>query len=315
VGLSGRVARVAAPAKVNLLLRVLRRRPDGFHELATVFQAVSLSDEVEVELGGIGVGLAVEGAELGPPEENLAVRAVRAFQEAAGGPEHVQVRLRKEVPAGAGLGGGSSDAAAVLRALQRLTGSPLEDADLLRLGAGLGSDVPFFLGPSPLAAATGRGERLRPWSPLPPAWLVLVLPPVHVSTAAAYAALAEARAAREPSDSGEGSAVLPREPAGWDEVVGWMENDFEAVVPGRHPPVDRALAALRETGDRRVLLSGSGGACFALVSGGEEGARRAARSAARALGWPVRAVRTLARLPPVETDGDDRGLKEGVASG
>ena len=117
---------------------------------------------------------------------------------------------------------------------------------------------------------------------------------------------------------GEESAVLPPEPSGpsgWDEVVRWMENDFEAVVRGRHPPVDRALAALRETGARRVLLSGSGGACFALVSGGEEGARRAARSVARALGWPVRAVRTLERFPPVETDGDDRGLKEGVASG
>jgi 4-diphosphocytidyl-2C-methyl-D-erythritol kinase len=94
-----------------------------------------------------------------------------------------------------------------------------------------------------------------------------------------------------------------------------MENDFEAVVPGRHPPVARALAALRETGAGRVLLSGSGGACFALVSGGEEAARRVATSVSRALGWPARAVRTLERLPPVETGGDDRGLKQGVASG
>jgi 4-diphosphocytidyl-2-C-methyl-D-erythritol kinase len=306
---------VAAPAKVNLLLRVLRRRPDGFHELATVFQAVSLSDVVEVELGGTDVELAVEGAELGPAEENLAVRAVRVFQEAAGGPEGVQVRLRKEIPAGAGLGGGSSDAAAVLRALQRLTGSPLDAAGLLHLGAGLGSDVPFFLGRSPLAAATGRGERLHPWSPLPPAWLVLVLPPAHVSTPGAYRALAESREAGDSPASGVAPPELPPEPSGWDEVVGWMENDFEAVVPGRHPPVDRALAALREVGARRVLLSGSGGACFAVASGGEEGAHRAAASVARRLGWPVRAVRTLEHMPPVETGGGDRGLKEGIVSG
>ncbi len=147
--------RILAPAKVNLWLRVLRRRPDGFHELDTLFQAVDLCDEVEVSRRpGNGVRLTVEGAELGPARENLAHRAALAFLDAAGrsaGSDRVEIRLRKRIPAGAGLGGGSSDAAAVLRCVSALWGDPLSPAVLAELGASLGSDVAFFLGRGPLA--------------------------------------------------------------------------------------------------------------------------------------------------------------------
>jgi len=294
---SGR-ARVAAPAKVNLFLRVLDRREDGFHELETLFQAVSLADEVEVALvEGPEVALELEGPELGPEEDNLAVRAARAFLEASRLETGVRVTLRKEIPAGAGLGGGSSDAAAVLRALDRLTGSPLGPDALRAVGGRLGSDVPFFLGSSPLAAATGRGEALTPLDPLPATELLLVLPPLHVATADAYAALDGSRAGGSPEDGPR----LPEAPRSWEEVRGLAWNDFQAVVAGRTPEVARALGALESAGGEPALLSGSGGACFAFLPD----ATGAAPALARALGWRVLVVRTLERLPAVTLGGEE----------
>lgn len=308
-----RRAEVAAPAKVNLFLRILHRRDDGFHALETVFQAVSLSDAVEVALVGDGIRLELDGPELGPPEENLAVRAARAYREATGLASGVRIRLTKAIPAGAGLGGGSSDAAAVLRALEALTGR-CPSARLHELAASLGSDVPFFLGPSPLAAATGRGERLSPWRPLPGTDLVLVLPPVHVATAEAYRTLARVRASAPgagPAESGTGPAAtpprLPPRPADWAQVRRWCHNDFQPLVSEAHPAVAQALSALERVDGTTPLLSGSGGACLAFVSGGGGVAARVAREVAGDLGWPVRAVRTLERLPPVSTRGVDGG--------
>jgi len=139
------MVRRGAPAKVNLSLRVLARERSGYHQLETLFCALELRDEIEIERGGGALSLQVEGAELGPPEENLVHRAAVAFHDAAGIRPDTRIRLRKRIPAGAGLGGGSSDAAATLAALNALHGAPLGPTHLLRLGAELGSDVPFFL--------------------------------------------------------------------------------------------------------------------------------------------------------------------------
>ena len=152
-----------APGKVNLVLRVLHRRPDGYRELETVFQMVSLADRVELTLseGPGAVTLSVDGPDLGPVESNLAWRAAEEFRLAAGLDAGVHIALTKKIPAGAGLGGGSSDAAAVLRGLARLTGfdDPLR---LHGIARSLGADVPFFLGPAPIALGRGRGDELTP---------------------------------------------------------------------------------------------------------------------------------------------------------
>lgn len=291
-----RRARVAAPAKVNLLLRVLERRGDGFHDLETLFQAVDLCDEVEVTTGGKGVRLQVEGPDLGPLPENLAYRAAGGFLSWAGlAGEGVAVRLRKRIPAGAGLGGGSSDAAAVLRCLDALWPGIAPTTLLAELALSLGSDVPFFLGPAGLALGRGRGERLTPLPPLPTGHLVLVLPPVHVATGGAYGSLA---ALRE-----EGAlprrASLPEGDWSWEDVATLAENDFEEVVPVRHPEVAASLGALRDTGARPVLLSGSGAACFGVFRG-DAVARDAATRIGSRLGWAALPVPTLSELPRVE---------------
>lgn len=283
---------VRAPAKVNLFLRVLDRRPDGFHQLETLFQAIDYADDVLVALDGpSGVSVDVAGANVGPAEDNLAYRAAKAYQEEAALNAGIRISLTKRIPAGAGLGGGSSDAAAVLRALDHLTEGALLPAELHGVASALGSDVPFFLCGSTLALGRGRGELLEPVDPLPEVGLLLMLPPVHVSTKSAYEALA-----RPLAPAGAGETRLTDPPRSWDDVVSSARNDFEAVVAEAHPEVRRSLAALRRRGHPLVLLSGSGGACFAVAGEGAD-VQEDADELARELGWACVATRTL-RGPP-----------------
>lgn len=293
---------VEAPAKVNLLLRVLGRRPDGYHDIETVFQAISLADEVSVtlEVGGAStsaesrVELEVTGPDLGPTHENLAHRAATRFLELSGHPGRVRIRLVKRIPAGAGLGGGSSDGAAVLRCLDELIGGVGPDR-LRAIAAELGSDVAFFLGSSPLAAGRGRGERLTPLPTLPSVHLIVALPPVHVSTAGAYAALAEARAA-QPRPTSRATIVLEEVAASWGGIAARVENDFEPVVAERHPEVRRSLEGLRAAGARWALLSGSGAASFGVFDRRSD-AVAAARRLEQELGWRFVVASTLAEMP------------------
>ncbi|MDH3272388.1 MAG: 4-(cytidine 5'-diphospho)-2-C-methyl-D-erythritol kinase [Gemmatimonadota bacterium] len=294
---------VEAPAKINLFLRVLDRRPDGFHEIDTVFQAVSLADRVVVSVDASrpsSIALEVDGPDLGAPESNLAYRAVDAFRRGVGVDGAIRVELTKRIPAGAGLGGGSSDAAAVLKCLAHATG--FDDPAFLRsLGGQLGSDVPFFLGASPLARGRGRGEQLTGLEPLSEVHLVLALPAVHVATGPAYSALAAHRhgaAATRASAEEPG----PAWPSSWDEVSARAVNDFEAVILGRHEEIARAHETLRAEGADPVLLSGSGAAVFGGF-GDASSAEHAALVLEARCGWPFVAVTTLRDMPAVGSHG------------
>ena len=295
-----RAISLCAPAKVNLLLRVHGRRADGFHELETLFQAIDFADELTVELAGDEVQLEVVGTDvgvadgLGPVTENLAFRAAEAYRLAAGLDSGVRILLGKNIPAGAGLGGGSSDAAAVLRALDYLTDGAVAGETLLVMGANLGSDVPFFLCGSTLALARGRGEELTHLRSLPSTEVVLVCPPVHVATGHAYAALAERRVSTGAPVRAPLECIL----SGWDMVDEIADNDFEVVVANEYPEVERALASLRDAGLASVMLSGSGGACFGLATDASHASSTAKRLRAE-LGWRVLTTRTLDELPPV----------------
>ena len=282
-----------AVAKINLSLRVLGKREDGFHEIRTVFQAIDLADHIRLERGGRGVSLAVEGADLGPEHENLAYRAAEDFLRASGESRGVRIQLVKRIPAGAGLGGGSSDAAAVLRCLA--ASSRVPPRRLADLASALGSDVPFFLCASPLAHAEGRGEILRELPPLPEAHMVLALPPVHVNTAEAYRALGRGASAGVAAPRDEATA-----PGDWAEVAATLHNDFEDEVAGRHEAIARSLAALRSEGARGALMSGSGAASFGIFGSAADAARVASRLEGR-LGWSFVPVRTLTRMPEPRT--------------
>ncbi|MDF1505979.1 hypothetical protein PYV61_23705, partial [Roseisolibacter sp. H3M3-2] len=187
---SVREARVVAQAKVNLFLRVLAREDSGYHQLETLFQRLELGDDVTVRVGVRGRSLDCGGADLGPVERNLAWRAAEAYRAATGWPDGHAIEIRKRIPVGGGLGGGSADAGAVLRALGALAATPLAADGLLGLAAPLGADVPFLTAEAPLALAWGRGERMLALPPLParPVWLALS--DAGVPTAWAFGALA-----------------------------------------------------------------------------------------------------------------------------
>lgn len=251
-----------APAKVNLRLKILGREETGYHQIETIFCAIGLADRLEISRAANGIELEVLGAELGPPQENLVHRAATAFFSAARIEPAVRIRLEKEVPAGAGLGGGSSDAATTLIALNELFDAPLSPASLFRIGARLGSDIPFFLSGAPRALAWGRGERLLPLPPLPAAPMLIVVPDFAISTAEAYRDLAEARAARSAPPQ---PAIIDLDRiASWDEMARIAENDFEATTFARYPKLRAIKVSLQDAGATLNLLSGSGSALFGI---------------------------------------------------
>jgi len=256
-----------APAKVNLTLRVLARDASGYHHLETLFQKLVLADTVTVlpTQGARRLTVEWEGpspVDIGPAEQNLAWRAAGAFAAATGGPAGWDIRLTKRIPAGGGLGGGSADAAAVLRALNLAAPTPLAESALLELAATLGADVAFLLHPASLALGTGFGERLAPLPSLPPAPVRLVLPPFGVNTAAAYGALAAARTAQggPPPTAEYGLDGW----ASWSSVAARQVNDFEATVFAAHPALAEVRQRLEDAGALIARMSGSGSTLFGL---------------------------------------------------
>jgi 4-diphosphocytidyl-2-C-methyl-D-erythritol kinase len=256
------VVAVACHAKLNLWLRVLAREDDGYHGIETLFCLIDLADRLVVERrDGHGVILESAGAEVGPPEANLAVRAAQLVLEATGHRFSVHLRLEKRIPVRAGLGGGSSDGAGALVAVNRLAGNAVPRHELLQFAARLGSDVPFLLIGAPLALAWGRGERLLRLPPLPAAGALLVTPPVEVSTPEAYRWVDEARqgAGRRGAVALDGESL-----ATWGDIGRMAGNDFESPVFARHPVVRQAFEALVTTRPLVCRMSGSGSTLFAV---------------------------------------------------
>ena len=241
-----------AHAKVNLGLSVLGKRSDGFHEVDTLMVRLELNDTVILKPAETGVTLTVSGADLGiAPEQNLAYKAAALYLRKTGETRGIEIELTKRIPVAAGLGGGSSDAGAVLRGLKELYPA---DVDLLALAAQLGSDVPFFAADLSAARATGRGEVLTPVR-LPELHLVLVNPGVGVSAGDAYARVGEFTGALE----------LPSLIASLERGEPDYPNTLEAGVVGLEPVVGEVLDALSGAGLRGVRMSGSGATCFGVA--------------------------------------------------
>jgi len=271
---------VRCPAKVNLHLEVLGRRPDGYHELRTVFAAVGVWDELVLEAAPKGTfELAVEpaGAVAGD-EDNLVLRAARALDARLHGGHGARMVLRKRIPVGGGLGGGSSDAAAALAGLSRLWGSGEGIHKLAPLAASLGADVPFFL-LGGVAWGVGRGSEVTPLPDLPPWWLVLLPGAEPISTAEVYRALDAPPLGAAALDAARGSAIYKWVSAGGGMPLGGCRNDLQPTVERLRPEIGRRLVSVHATQPMLALLSGSGGTVFGLY-GNEGGARRAAATLA-----------------------------------
>jgi 4-diphosphocytidyl-2-C-methyl-D-erythritol kinase len=252
-------ARVAAQAKVNLRLKVLAREADGFHSLETIFARIELADEVVVRTEVSGRSIDCKGADLGPIERNLAYRAAIAYSEATGWPTNFAIELTKRIPVGGGLGGGSADAGAVLRALDAMSPTPLGPR-LVTLAAELGSDVPFLTLESPFALAWSRGERLMPLPTLPWHPIVIITPSKGIATADAYAWVAEARMGFTPTAFIIDAAAV----RDWSRMASIASNDFDSVVFSRFPDLARAAASLRQHGAQISILAGSGSSVIGI---------------------------------------------------
>lgn len=289
----GRI-RISAHAKVNLFLRILAREADGFHGLETLFCLLDLADDLTAaRRDEPGVALHSSAADLGPVEENLAVRAARLVLEATGGHFGVELTLEKRIPVRAGLGGGSSDAAAALLAVNRLAGDAVPHHELLQFAARLGSDVAFFLATTPLALGWSRGERLLRLPALPAAPALLLLPPVSISTPEAYRWVDQARLA----EGNRGALALALDDlASWGSIGRMAGNTFESAVFGRHPQLRQAYEVLAATRPLVCRLSGSGSALFAIYR--SEGDREDARMTLGRKHGTVLGVGTMASPPP-----------------
>lgn len=256
-------ARVRAFAKLNLSLEVLNRRPDGFHNIRTIFQTISLHDTVLMETRrAAATSIRIE-SKVEIPGENLIARAANSVLELTGVRTEISFTLRKRIPMGGGLGGGSADAAAVLIALPRLLKKPVDPERLLEAASALGSDVPFFL-MGGAAVGLGRGTELYPLPDPPKSYGILLTPGVHVSTADAYRALNRT----DQSTCGDTGPTTNLAMAlgtgqGWSQ---FCMNDFETAVFAMHPELASLKDDLAQLGARPAMMTGSGSAIFGLYS-------------------------------------------------
>jgi 4-diphosphocytidyl-2-C-methyl-D-erythritol kinase len=249
-----------AYAKINLGLRILRKRPDGYHDIETVFHLINICDELTF-VQSESVSLACSDSTLPCDDENLCMKAVRILQQQCNTRQGVKITLKKNIPVGAGLGGGSSDAATTLRALTKLWNLQINEDTLAELALRLGSDVPFFLTPG-TAYATGRGEKLEYLPIVLPYWIVTAYPKIHISTAWAYSHI---NPAREPG-AFTLKYIMQEYHGNVSKLSGLLKNDFEHVVKAHHPKVDKMLEALKFHGAKLVQLSGSGSSVYGVFT-------------------------------------------------
>ncbi|MCD4688361.1 MAG: 4-(cytidine 5'-diphospho)-2-C-methyl-D-erythritol kinase [Desulfuromonadaceae bacterium] len=247
-----------APAKINLCLHVLGKRADGYHDLAMLMQRVSLYDRISLRLSTeSGVRVHCAGVSLDLDQENIAARAARGLLESAGLHIGVDIQIDKQIPVAAGLGGGSSDAATVLMALNQMLDLKLSSQALQAQGVKLGADVPFFIF-GHAAWATGIGNVLQRVEDLPPTWYVLVNPGVAVSTAWVYGNLR--------LTSRRDDLKIPRFSRVLDSVTEVLCNDLEEVTVIHHPQIDQVKRRLTALGAAGVLMSGSGSTVFGVFA-------------------------------------------------
>ncbi len=253
--------------KVNLLLNILGKRPDGFHELETVMQPVALHDVLAFQRGGTGLHLECNDPQLPVNGKNLVYAAAEQFLKTAHIDEGVRIHLEKRLPIAAGLGGGSGNAATTLLACNELFGQPLDDKALHALAAGLGSDVPFFLQSGP-ALATGRGEFIAPLAPFPALagrWLVLAHPGFGVSTAWAYERLAQYPKALHGQPGRAQQLITLLQTSDAATAGKSFYNSLEAPVLRKYPLLELFQEFFRAQGAEAALMSGSGSSTFALA--------------------------------------------------
>ena len=285
-----------SPAKVNLLLNVLHRRKDGYHDLETVFERIDLGDTVLLRNAPKGIRLRLSGLKVSSGKTNIAYRAAQLLIDRCGVRSGVNISIQKRIPVSAGLGGGSSNAATVLLGLNRLWELRLSRGRLLKWGAELGSDVPFFILQTPFALGQGRGEILTTIRSKKKFWHVLIKPPFGISTKAAYAGLAPPLRSPKMRFGGAG-LTLPKagvrmlvhsiQKGDTQALAGLLTNSLEVSLNKRVTIISKLKQMLLNSGALGALLSGSGSTVFGVFSSKEKAVRAARRLRQVNRSWKV----------------------------
>ncbi len=255
--------KITSPAKLNIRLKVTGRRPDGYHDLVSIMVPIDLFDHIELETGRTqGISLSCKGLSVPEDETNLVFRAARAFFSRTGLEQRLSIKLTKNIPVAAGLGGGSSNAACTLNALNKMWSDPLSFQDLEEVAVRLGADVPFFLYSRP-CIARGIGEILKPIEKWPELWYVIVMPPIRVSTAWVYGNL------KLKLTKDEYLFILQRLAKDPIDIMGILENDLERVTASHFPVVNAIKKSLVDAGAEGALMTGSGPSVFGIFKSGD----------------------------------------------
>lgn len=274
---------LSAPAKINLCLSVLGKRPDGYHDVEMLMQAVGLYDEVTVALTGDGITVQCDNSAVPTGEGNIAYQAAARMLALAGRDVGVTIGIKKRIPVAAGLGGGSSDAAAVIEACNRLLGTGLDTRRMAEVGAALGMDVPFFFH-GPTALARGRGEILEKTTPMDPFWVLLANPGFETSTAWVYKNVNLGLTKKVDCNK------IARLKIG--RMALSLHNDLETVTKAAHPVIGDIEKALLVHGALGAMMSGSGPTVFGIFE--SEAACWGAARGLTSTGWRLYPVQTLA---------------------
>jgi 4-diphosphocytidyl-2-C-methyl-D-erythritol kinase len=274
----------ASPAKVNLHLRVLRKREDGYHDILSLMQKISLCDEMTFSSRAGRIVLHCPDSALPEDEGNIVYRTAAAFLARTGVLPGIEITIRKRIPIAAGLGGGSSNAATTLMTLNEMAGTPLTQEELMRMGADLGADVPFFIFGN-AAWASGIGDRLIEAASFPPLWFVLINPGFAVSTKMVYQQL------NLGLTNGSINYSIPRFYT-FSDLIGGLANDLENVTLRHHPVLDHVKTLLIENGASGALMSGSGPTVFGIFAD-EESALLAEKNLRHGNRWSVFGAHSL----------------------
>lgn len=275
---------LSAPAKINYLLDVIGKRPDGYHELRMIMQRVNLCDQITLTLTNkpeIQVTCDTKGAPDGP--KNIAWKAARALLDLAQSKSGVHIGITKNIPVAAGLGGGSSDAAAVLMGMNELLQCGFTDQELMNAGCKIGADVPFFIFKK-TALAEGIGEKLTPLPEMPKCWILLINPGVHVSTAWVYRSLQLTKKG--------GLNILPKFFTSLEDIVAILSNDLESVTIPAFPVIAAIKSRLMELGATGSMMSGSGPTVFGMFEN-FDAAESARREIIKDTNWFAATAETL----------------------
>ena len=282
---------VTVPAKINLWLEVLRKRPDGYHDISSLMLPVAIYDQIELESADAELRVECDHPQVPTDETNLAWRAAQVYLAKSGQRGGLRIRLRKNIPVGAGLGGGSADAAAVLLAMNRMCGQRFSLEQLCAMASQLGADVPFFIQQVP-ALATGIGEHLESITGVPEYPLVLVKPPLSVSTGGVYQRLKLTR-------GGSRIRIAAFLACPW-RPQDFMENDLESVTVNDYPLLSQIKQWMIAQGALGALMSGSGPTVFGIFAGMGDAERVGERAKREWDGCWVMTTRTL-QSPPAKS--------------